>query len=84
MSIYYSPEIDIELEDCGNRIVAIMHWFDGEEVWPYDEWGEEVELKNVKMMSEREIEEKIREELKKIVEREFDADKLVFAWEMGK
>lgn len=82
MAIYYSREIEVELENHGNDIVATMLWFDGEEVWPYDEWGETVKLSNVKMMNEREIEEAIKEELKKVVDREFDADTLVFAWEM--
>lgn len=82
MAIYYSREIEVELENHGNDVVATMLWFDGEEVWPYDEWGETVKLSNVKMLNEREIEEKIKEELKKTVDREFDADTLMFTWEM--
>lgn len=84
MSIYYSREIEVRLNNNGNDLEAMMLWFDGAEVWPYDEWGETIELKNVKMMSEKEIEEKIKEELKKIVSREFDADTLVFTWEIDK
>lgn len=84
MAIYYSREIEVELENHGNDVIATMLWFDGEEIWPYDEWGETVKLSNVKMMNEREIEEAIKEELKKTVDREFDADTLVFTWEMGR
>lgn len=80
MSIYHSREIDVTLKDHGNTAHAVMHWFDGDATWPYDEWGEEVELSDVKMMSEKDIEEAIKEQLLKVVDREFDASKLYFKW----
>ena len=80
MSIYHSREIDITLENNGNDVHAVMHWFDGDETWPYDEWGEEVTLTDVKMMSEKDIEEAIKEKLQETVDREFEVNKLYFKW----
>lgn len=82
-SIYYSYEVDVTLTNHGNTANAIMHWFDGDEEWPYDEWGEEVIVHDVKMMSEKDVENAIIEKLKNIVEREFDANKLYFKWRKG-
>lgn len=81
-SIYYSREVEISLKDHGNTVHAVMHWFDDDEVYPYDEWSEEVELSDVKMMSERDIEEAIKEKLLETVDREFDASKLYFKWKV--
>lgn len=80
MSIYYSREIEVTLENHGNKAKAIMHWFDDSEVYPYDEWGEEVELSDVKMMSEKDIEEAIKAKLLETVDREFDVNELYFKW----
>lgn len=80
MSVYYSREIEISLRDHGNTVNAIMHWFDGDEEWPYDEWSEKVTIEDVKMMSEKDIEEAIKEKLLETVDREFDASKLYFKW----
>ena len=80
MNIYYSKEIEISLKDHGNTVHAIMHWFDGNETWPYDEWSEEVTIEDVKMMSEKDIEEAIKTKLQETVDRQFNADKLYFKW----
>ena len=80
MSVYYSYEVDVYLKDHGNSASAVMHWFDSDEVYPYDEWGEEVTLTDVKMMSEKDIEEAIKEKLQETVDREFEVDKLYFKW----
>ena len=80
MSVYYSREIDVTLTNHGNIANATMYWFDDNETWPYDEWGEEVILTDVKMMSEKDIEEAIKEKLKNIIERGFDAESLYFKW----
>ena len=80
MSIYHSREIDVTLKDHGNTAHAVMHWFDGDEEYPYDEWGEEVTLTDIKMMSERDIEEAIKEKLLETVDRKFNADELYFKW----
>jgi hypothetical protein len=79
-SVYYSREIDVYLMDHGNQVNAVMHWFDDNEVYPYDEWGEEVILKDVKMMSEKDIEKAIKEKLLQITERDFDVNSLYFKW----
>ena len=80
MSIYYSYEIDVTLKNHGNTAHAVMHWFDDDETYPYDEWGEEVTIEDVKMMSEKDIEKAIKEKLQKTVDREFDISKLYFKW----
>lgn len=80
MSIYYSREIEISLENHGNDAHAVMHWFNDAEVYPYDEWGEEVIIEDVKMMSEKAIKEAIKEKLLNTVNREFNADELYFKW----
>lgn len=80
MSVYHSREVTIDLTNHGNDAIATMYWFDGEEEYPYDEWGEEVTLKDIKMMSEKDIEEAIKEKLLETVDREFDASKLYFKW----
>ena len=80
MSIYYSYEIDVTLKNHGNTAHAVMHWFDDDETYPYDEWGEEVTIEDVKMMSEKAIEKAIKEKLQKTVDREFDISKLYFKW----
>lgn len=80
MSIYHSREIDVTLKDHGNIAHAVMHWFDDDEVYPYDEWGEEVTLTDVKMMSEKDIEEAIKEKLQETVDREFNIDELYIKW----
>lgn len=79
-SVYYSREINVYLKDHGNTANAVMHWFDGDEEWPYDEWGEEVTLEDVKMMSEKAIEEAIKEKLQETVNRVFDVNSLYFKW----
>lgn len=80
MDIYYSREVDIIMENHGNDIHAIMHWFNDNEAYPYDEWGVEVTLTDIKMMSEKDIEETIKEKLLEMVEVEFNADELYFKW----
>lgn len=83
MDIYYSREVDVTLENHGNSVHAIMHWFSDNEVYPYDEWGVEVDIDDVKMMSEKDIEEAIKEKLQKTVDREFNTDELYFKWKVG-
>ena len=80
MSIYYSYEVDVYLKDHGNSANAVMHWFDGDAEYPYDEWGEEVIVHDIKMMSEKDIEKAIKEELLNTIDREFNADELYFKW----
>ena len=80
MSVYYSREIDVTLTNHGNDANAVMHWFDSDETWPYDEWGEEVIVHDVKMMSEKAIEEAIKEKLQETVNRDFDVNSLYFKW----
>ena len=82
MSIYYSREINVYLENHGNDVHAVMHWFDSDEIYPYDEWGEEVALKDVKMMSETAIEEAIKEKLSETIDREFNVNELSFRWKV--
>lgn len=80
MDIYYSREIDLSLEDHGNSVHAIMHWFNDNEAYPYDEWGVEVTLTDIKMMSEKDIEKAIKDKLLETVDSEFNADELYFKW----
>lgn len=82
MDIYYSREINVTLKEHGNTVHAVMHWFKDDETYPYNEWGEEVTLTDVKMMSEKDIEEAIKEKLQESVDRAFDADKLYFKWKV--
>lgn len=83
MAAYYARAVDVYLTNYGNNANAVMHWFDdssnGED---FSEWNEEVIVHDIKMMSEKDIEEAIKEKLKNIVEREFDADKLIFNWKV--
>lgn len=83
MSVYYSREINVELTDHGNKVHAIMYWFNSDEEWPYDEWGVEVDIDDVKMMSEKDIEEAIKEKLLESVDREFNINELYFKWKVG-
>lgn len=80
MSVYHSREVDVLLTNHGNQVNAVMHWFDSDEEYPYDEWGEEVTLEDVKMMSEKAIEETIKEKLQETVNRDFDVNSLYFKW----
>lgn len=78
--IYYSYKIDVFLKNHGNDANAVMHWFDDNEEWPYDKWGEEVIVHDIKMMSKKDIEEAIKEKLQETVDRELNTDKLYFKW----
>jgi hypothetical protein len=83
MAAYYAREVDIYLMNYGNNANAVMHWFDdGSNGEDFSEWNEEVIVHDIKMMSEKDIEEAIKEKLQNIVEREFDADRLVFIWKV--
>jgi hypothetical protein len=79
MNAYYSREIDLSLKDHGNTAVAVIHWFDGDEIWPYDEWEETVTVSDIKMMSEKDVEEAVKKELLAI-DNKLNANELYFKW----